>query len=129
MKTETLIKAIILGSIFCFIMLMFPIAVPLNKYLPPISPAEKCDAAIMDLQNFDSDLIKVIPYKPVPNGENANRILSKVIKKKKDPWGSQYWYKVIKWDITNLSIKVLFGSSGPDKKPNTKDDITRLYDL
>ena len=124
MKTETLIKVIIFGIFFCLVILTFSANIPsFYKYLPPISSEGKHMVTKKRLLEFLVEFKKA----KISIADNKNEIFDKILNNKKDPWGSQYWFKVVKWDIDNYSIRVLFGSSGPDKKPNTKDDLTRLY--
>ena len=126
MKTETLIKVIIFGIFFCLVILTFSATVPFYKYCPPIFPTEKRVAAERNLREFWFELVKV-EHKAKKN--NKGNILDKILNNKKDPWGSQYWFEVVRWETNDLSIRVIFHSSGPDKKPNTKDDLRHRYTL
>ncbi len=122
MKTRNLIISIIAGWLFWAIVAFVIATNPL--WLPPVFSKQKKEAAQKWLQKFEHDF--VMTYKPwnEKNVPNPNILIEKIINLKKDPWGNPYWYEIRKSDKKG-NIYIILYSSGPDEKPNTKDDIKK----
>lgn len=121
MKTRNLIICIIGGWLFCAIVALIFVAVPI--YLPPVFPKQKKEATKRTLKAFRFKFADILYSNRVNMVENANPTLKTILDSKKDIWGTPFWYKIKKWDLENSGLKIEICSSGPDKKPNTKDDI------
>ena len=122
MKTGDLIFWIFLGAIFCFVVAVFPLAVPYYYFLPPINSYEKNEVATLKLQKFSHEFSHILSSNKHKNAD-IDKILSELIASKKDSWGNTFWYSV----QTNKYSKEIFSvcSSGPDGKQRTTDDLKR----
>ena len=124
MKTRNLIICIITGWLLCAIVALIFVAVPI--YLPPVFPKQKKEYTERRIQKFEYEFSLIFRELVRKAIEDVGPTLEKILSGKKDTWGTPYWYKVIKWDVIEFSgVNIEICSSGPDKKPNTRDDIIK----